>query len=237
MAPKPPRIPLNFIHPSKSLPIHTASLPSNVVQYPIVLRTQAPDDSEPVERLFRSRHCLTKWVSTYKRAALKAFPSTTQKEEILSEDQYSSLDVDRVYGISSPLHTEEVTDLRHNQIADRAFEEKCRLAVSRYLISQGLDIQDRERTLYENVLGWNATHMPPKPNAAIEWEGLWMDGDGIYYLLECKHFMTLVLTWCYFANHVAEIVEPSTGSHAKNCTSSWSHDRQIEVVFGWRVLG
>jgi hypothetical protein len=67
---------------------------------------------------------LTKWVSTYKRAALKVFTTPTHEEEILSEDQYSSLDVNRVYGISSPFHTKEVTDLRHNQIADPAFEKK-----------------------------------------------------------------------------------------------------------------
>lgn len=51
-----------------------------------------------------------------------------------------------------------------------------------------------ERTLYESVLGQNAAHMSPKPNPAIEWDGLWMDEDGIYYLLECKHFMTAVLS-------------------------------------------
>jgi hypothetical protein len=213
MAPKPPRIPLHFIRPSKTLPIHTASIPPNVIQYPIVLKTQAPDESEPVQHLFRDRQYLTKWVNTYKRAALKAFATPTHEEQILSEGQYSSLDVNRVYGISSPLHTEEVTDLRHNQIADPAFEEKCRHTVSRYLITKGVDIQDREHTLYENVLGRNATHMPPKPIAAIEWDGLWMDEDGIYYLLECKHFMTSVLSWCYFANHVVDIDVPSMGSH------------------------
>src|SRR5271170_3110788 len=225
MPPKPPRIPLHFIHPSKTLPIHTASIPPNVVQYPIILKTQAPDEFEPVQRLFGNRQCWIKWVSTYKRAALKAFASPTHNEEILSENLYSCLDVNRVYGISSPFHTERKTDLRHNQIADPAFEEKCRHAVSRYLISQGVDIQDRERTLYENVLRQNATHMPPKPIAAIEWNGLWMDADGIYYLLECKHFMTSVFIWCYFANHVVEIDEPSMGSHSENCETSWNHDR------------
>ena len=142
MAPKPPRIPLHFIHPSKVLPLHTTSVPPNVIQYPIVLKTRGPDESEPVERLFRDRQCLIKWINTYKRATLKAFATPTQKEEILSENHYSSLDVNRIYGISSSYHMEKETDLHHNQIADLAFKEKCRHAVSRYLTSQGVRIQD-----------------------------------------------------------------------------------------------
>lgn len=224
MAPKPPRIPLHFIHPSKALSLHTSSVPPNVVHYPIVLKTQAPDESEPVERLFRDRQCLTKWISTYGRAVLKAFATPTQKEEILSENHFSSLDMNRVYGISSPLHTEAIVDLHHNQIADRAFEEKCRHAVSQYLIIQGRHIQDCEQILYENVFVQNAVHMVPKPIPAIEWNGLWKDQDGIYYLLECKHFLTLALGSYHLANHVVDIDERSMGSNSKNCENPWNHD-------------
>jgi hypothetical protein len=64
--------------------------------------------------------------------------------------------------------------------------------------------------------------MPPKPIPAIEWDGLWMDEDVIYYLLECKHFMTSAyLASVIFANHVVDIDEPSMGSHSKNCENPW----------------
>src|SRR5436190_17663405 len=100
MAPKPPRIPPFWCIHQRTV------LPPGVTPYPVILKVQAPDESEPVERLFRDRQCLTKWMCTYKRAALEVYATPTQKEEILSESQYFSLDTNRIYGISSPLHTE-----------------------------------------------------------------------------------------------------------------------------------
>src|SRR5436190_21881273 len=107
MAPKLPRIPAHLIHPSKTVLLHTTSVHPSITQYPLTLKTQGPDESEPVNRVFKDKHCLAKWVSTYRCAALKAFATQTQDEDILSESQYFSLDTTRIYGISSSLHAEE----------------------------------------------------------------------------------------------------------------------------------
>ena len=62
--------------------------------------------------------------------------------------------------------------------------------------------------------------MSPKSNSVIEWDGLWMDEDGIYYLLECKHFMNSVLSWCHFANHVGDPDAPQNVEILRNTTSA-----------------
>ena len=33
-----------------------------------------------------------------------------------------------------------------------------------------------------------------KRNAVIEWDGFWTDEVGVYYVLECKHFMSAVFS-------------------------------------------
>jgi hypothetical protein len=59
MTPKPPRIPLHLIHPSRTvLLLNTPVLP-DVIQCPIVPKTQTHDESGPVECIFRGTKCLT----------------------------------------------------------------------------------------------------------------------------------------------------------------------------------
>ena len=207
----PTRIGPPFSNPSKipRLYTSTASVPTAVTSFPITLKIQGPKESSPIARVFKSPEALSTWVSSHKRAALKAFATPAQKEEIFSRSDYRSLDPKRTYGVYAPLHSEEMEDIRYNQIADKAFEDKCRLAIAKFLKEQGQQVEEQDRVLYNLVpgssIGTSHNESPassplhnstlagrPKSDVAIEWEGVWKDGTGIYYLLECKHFMTAV---------------------------------------------
>jgi hypothetical protein len=136
-----------------------------------------------VQRTFLSPEGLSKWVNAHRCAALKAFPTSSQSEIIFSRSEYNSLDPSRVYGIFSPFHPKPVEDIRHNQMADKAFEAKCRLALGLYLSDHGRKITEHSRELIE----------PGETDTLIEWDGLFIDQENMYYLLECKHFMTTVV--------------------------------------------
>lgn len=211
MPPKPPRIGLPFVNPSRIPRVYTstASAPTAVISFPITLKILGPQESSPIDRVFKSPEALSTWVSSHKRAALKAFATPTQKEEFFSRSDYPLLDPKRTYGVYAPLHSEEMEDIRHNQIADKAFEDKCRLAMAKFLKEQGQQVEEQDRVLYnlmpESSPGPSDNESPAssplhtstlacrtKSDVAIKWDGVWKDGRRIYYLLECKHFMTAV---------------------------------------------
>ena len=92
--------------------------------------------------------------------------------------------------IYAPLHAKESANIRHNQVTDRAFEEKCLLALEQFLKSQGLKVFECSRELYK----LDNSGEKAKKNAVIEWDGCWTDEVGMYYVFECKHFMSAVFS-------------------------------------------
>ena len=160
-----------------------SALPSPAIVYPLSLQIQGPDDSRTVQRTFASPNALSIWVNSYKRAVLKALATSSQSELILSRSDYTRLDPSRVYSIHSPLHPELLDDIRHNQMADKAFEAKCRLALERYLSRNGKSITECRHDLTA----------PGTIDTTIKWDGLFKDPEGVHYLLECKHVMSLVV--------------------------------------------
>jgi hypothetical protein len=102
-------------------------------------------------------------------------------------------------------------DIRHNQVADKAFEDKCRPAMVKFLEEQGQQAEPQDRIFYNRVpkppvqetsdtrspahsaRDNSTSEGPTNWDIVIEWNGVWKDEQGVYNLLECKHCMTAVL--------------------------------------------
>jgi hypothetical protein len=158
------------------------------------LRIKSPMDIEPKVRVFQTAQDLHAFVSRFKKAMLASFETPTQPEEYFSPRRYISLPLDRTYFVFAPLHSEEASKLRHNQIEDRAFEDKCRKSIVEHHRLRHRTLKELDRVLTHELpdVDGAAREVP-----AIEWDGLWFEPGGVYHLLECKHYMTIVpsFTW------------------------------------------
>ena len=92
------------------------------------LQILEPNEQVMITRRFDTPEALKIYVSAYKKAVLKALSTPTEAEKIIHPSAYSALDPSRTYLIYAPLHATESANIHHNQVADRAFEEKCLLA-------------------------------------------------------------------------------------------------------------
>jgi hypothetical protein len=163
---------------------------SATTKFPMNLQILEPNELITITRTFETPDALKIYVSAHKRAVLKALSTPTLTERIIHPSAYSTLDPSRIYSIYSPLHTEESADIRYNQVTDRAFEHKSRLALEQFLKSKGLTVVERGRELYKR----DNSVEKAKSDAVIEWDGFWTDEAGTYYVLECKHFMSAVFS-------------------------------------------
>jgi hypothetical protein len=92
-----------------------------------------------------------------------------------------------VYIADHPFLTTRLEERSHNQITDKAFEEKACQALEHHLKHMGIT-----RRVPENASrpdGWRI--LSDKQDVA-EWEGIWERGDGHFCFLEAKHFMDFV---------------------------------------------
>jgi predicted nuclease of restriction endonuclease-like RecB superfamily len=88
------------------------------------------------------------------------------------------------------LAAERSADILHDQVTDPAFEDKSRVALERFLKSQGLKVVECDREFYKP----DKSMEKAKRNAVIEWDGFWTDGGRLFYVLECKHFISGVFS-------------------------------------------
>ena len=192
MPPRLPGLPFNWLRPRMLSRVQstTAIMDSATTKFPINLQILEPNEKATVTRTFATPEALKIYVSAHKRAVLKALSTPTEAETIIHPSSYSALDSSRTYLIYAPLHTEEGVDIHHNQVMDRVFEGKCRLALERFLMSQGLKVVEYSRELYKLDNSEGKTKKIP----VIEWDGCWTDEAGMYYVLECKHFMSGVFS-------------------------------------------
>src|SRR5579859_6890955 len=141
----------------------------------------------------KSPEALSTWVSSHKRVALMVFTTPTQKEEFFSRSDYPLPDPKRTYSVYAPLHSEEMEDIQHNQIADKVFEDKRRSAMAKFLNEQGQQAEEQDCVLYnlmpESSPGPSDNKSPAssplhtstlacctKSDVAIAWDGVWKDG-------------------------------------------------------------
>jgi hypothetical protein len=185
-----PKLPTPRTHPRNACSI-LAETPAPPA---LRLRIKTPTDIEPKVRVFQTAQELKSFVSLYKKSMLASFETPTHPEEYFGSHRYTALPPDRTYFVYAPLHSEDVGEVRHNQISDRAFKDKCRKAIVQHHRLRCHDLEELGRVLI---------HKRPDVDGvvrevpAIEWDGLWIYPSEVYHLLECKHWMTIVpsFTW------------------------------------------
>lgn len=97
---------------------------------------------------------------------------------IIGRTKYKHLVPTEVYHVHSPFFNEIRDERQHSQVADRAFEDKARLAMVNYLSSGGIGYSELSRKIKVG------------DREVAEWEGVFeLEGNSVYFL-ECKHTVT-----------------------------------------------
>jgi hypothetical protein len=143
----------------------------------IRLTVIAPTSKEPQILMCQTTDELAQFVKVYK-GALAVLGADGIK--IIPPSKYSELSPSTIYEIISPFFTFMKDELQHRQVADKAFEDKSRQALTRYLKEQRFSFHELDRVI--------------KADGKIiaEWEGVYeLEGGGIWFL-ECKHCISTV---------------------------------------------
>ena len=93
-----------------------------------------------------------------------------------------------IYIAKHPFFTTRVGDYSHNQISDKAFENKALNALEHHL-KKSFVISRRTPENPSRKDGWR--FLTGEKDVA-EWEGIWESGDGHFFFLEAKDFMNIV---------------------------------------------
>lgn len=136
-----------------------------------------PSSKEPRILQCQTTDQLTEFVEVYKGTL--AAPGADGFTEIIPRSKYSEVSPSTIYEIISPFFTSMSDERQHRQIADKAFKDKSRKALIRYLDEQRLSFRELDRVI--KVDG----------NIIAEWEGVFELESGIWFL-ECKHCVSTV---------------------------------------------
>ena len=107
--------------------------------------------------------------------------------EVILPGDYTDISPSAIYEIISPFFSSMEEERQHRQTSDKAFEEKSRAAMIRYLNDHKLSFHDLGREI--KVSG----------KIVAEWEGVFELEDGQLWFLESKHCVTTVC--CAVAFH------------------------------------
>jgi len=91
-----------------------------------------------------------------------------------------------VYIAKHPFLTARLEEYSHNQIADKAFEDKACTALEHHLQSRSI-----QRRIPDNSTRPDSWRILTGVKDVAEWEGIWESSDGHVFLLEAKHLMDL----------------------------------------------
>lgn len=100
--------------------------------------------------------------------------------KVILPRNYSNISPSTTYEIESPFFASMREERHHRQISDKAFEQKCREAMIRYLADHKLSFHELDRSIQ------NAGEI------VAEWEGVFELEDGRVWCLECKNCVTPV---------------------------------------------
>ena len=170
-----------FLSP-KACP-HGTSTPT-----PLSLKVLVPTEESPHLCKFTDAKLLARFVQNH-RGLLRSFDPLTQTMEYHKESQFAMLDSSRVYEVYSAFYNHDLDRLHHHQTADKAFEEKSRLAVQSFFKSHNIEVKELPRV-------WYNEYNNPQSETAIEWEGVWQGHPNQLYLLESKHVISSVTVSC-----------------------------------------
>ena len=137
-----------------------------------------PSSKEPTLLRCRTTDQLTDFVKLYKGQLSER--GSDGFTEIIPRSKYSEVSPSVIYEIISPFFTSLGGERHHWQVTDKAFEEKSREALIRYLKEEQFVFRELSRLI--KVDG----------DIIAEWEGVFeLEGDEIWFL-ECKHCVTTV---------------------------------------------
>jgi len=143
----------------------------------IKLTMVVPSSKEPQILRCQTTDQLSRFIKVYKGELAVLSADGT---EIIPPSKYSEVSPSTIYEIISPFFTSMKNELQHRQVADKAFEDKSRQALTRYMEAQGFSFRELDRVF--------------KADGKIiaEWEGVFELESGAIWFLECKHCVSIV---------------------------------------------
>ena len=107
-----------------------------------------------------------------------AAPGAYGCPEIIPRSKYFEVSPSIRYEIISPYFTSMEDERQHRQIADQAFQDKSRQALTRHLEEQQFSYRELDRVIKVDE------------KTIVEWEGVFALEDGKVWFLECKHYVS-----------------------------------------------
>jgi hypothetical protein len=144
----------------------------------IKLALIVPSSKEPTLLRCRTTDQLSDFVKLYKGVLAEC--GSDGFTEIIPRSKYSEVSPSVIYKIISPFFTSLGDERHHWQVADKAFEDKSREALIRYLEEEQFVFRELSRVI--KVDG----------DIIAEWEGVFELEGGEIWCLECKHCVTSV---------------------------------------------
>jgi hypothetical protein len=144
----------------------------------IKLALIVPSSNEPTLLRCRTTDQLSDFVKLYKgELAERGADGFT---EIIPRSKYSEVSPSVIYEIISPFFTSLGDEHHHWQVVDKAFEDKSREALIRYLEAEQFVFRELSRVI--------------KVDGGIiaQWGGVFELEGGEIWFLECKHCVTIV---------------------------------------------
>ena len=146
---------------------------------PISLNLIVPPSVQPEIVIVSTSEELDDLVQSY-RGTLRG-PSSNGTTQLILRSRYPELSPTEVYEIVSPYFNAVQEERHHRQVADKAFEEKARNGLFKFLNDKGIKYRELDRTVEKDG------------KAVAEWEGIVEVDSGQVVLLECEHCVTSVL--------------------------------------------
>jgi len=146
---------------------------------PISLHVIVPPSVQPQVVIASTSEELDDLVQSY-RGTLRG-PGSNGTTHLILRSRYPELSPTEVYEIVSPYFNAVQEERHHRQVADKAFEEKARNCLFKFLNDKGIKYCELDRTVEKDG------------KAIAEWEGIVEVDSGQVVLLECKHCITSVL--------------------------------------------
>jgi hypothetical protein len=113
---------------------------------PFKLKLIVPPSAEPQEITFTDNTALYDFVKSY-QGSLRATGPNGQPCIIIGPTKYKQLLPTEIYSVHSPFFNATSDERQHSQVADRAFEDKARLAMMNYLSSAEISYNELSRTI------------------------------------------------------------------------------------------
>jgi len=163
----------------RTLKTSTKTPPSNRFHHgeSITLSVIVPTSKDPQLFDYETTDELAEHVKLY-RGLLSVY--TANRTKFIPFSKYAKLSPSITYQILSPFFGSMQDERQHRQVADKAFEDKSRKALLRYLEEQQYSFRELSRVV--KVDG----------KIVAEWEGVFELEGGEIWFLECKHCVTIV---------------------------------------------